>query len=156
MRPRRQIPTGKRSTTVCPTAGAPTRHRKMVAPEATDPEGPPLLVVPSLINRAYVLDLAEGGSMMRWLATVGVRPLLLDWGWPGEVERSFTLTDYIAGRLERALGATPRRVVLAGYCMGGLLALAAALRRPERIRATLQISWPPAVEVLCFATGPAP
>ncbi len=46
-----------------------------------------------------------GRSMMRWLAAQGVRPLLLDWGWPGELERGFTLTDYIAGRLERALAA---------------------------------------------------
>ena len=68
----------------------------------------PVLFVPSLINRAYVLDLAEGHSMLRWLARQGVRPLLLDWGWPGEVERRFTLTDYVAGRMERA--SKPRRM----------------------------------------------
>ncbi|MCS6890676.1 MAG: alpha/beta fold hydrolase, partial [Rhodovarius sp.] len=34
------------------------------------------------------------------------------------------------------------RVVLAGYCMGGLLALAAALRRPERVRALALIATP--------------
>mgnify|MGYP000379059989 CR=1 FL=1 len=37
----------------------------------------------------------------------GVRPMLLDWGWPGEAERGFTLTDYVAGRLERLLAALP-------------------------------------------------
>jgi poly[(R)-3-hydroxyalkanoate] polymerase subunit PhaC len=103
---------------------------------------PTVLFVPSLVNRAYVLDLAQGGSMLRWLAASGVRPLLLDWGWPGEAERGFTLTDYIAGRLERALAAAPRRLVLAGYCMGGLLALAAALRRPERFRALALLATP--------------
>jgi polyhydroxyalkanoate synthase len=95
--------------------------------------GPPVVFVPSLINRAQVLDLTEGRSMLRHLAGQGVRPLLLDWGWPGEAERAFTLTDYIAGRLERALMALPGPAVLVGYCMGGLLALAAALRRPDRI-----------------------
>ena len=65
--------------------------------------GPAVLFVPSLINRAYILDLMEGGSMLRWLAGQGAHPYLLDWGWPGEVEREFSLTDYIAGRLERAL-----------------------------------------------------
>jgi poly[(R)-3-hydroxyalkanoate] polymerase subunit PhaC len=103
---------------------------------------PTVLFVPSLINRAYVLDLAEGTSMLRWLAATGLRPLLLDWGWPGEAERSFTLTDYIAGRLERALEAAPHGLVLAGYCMGGLLALAAALRRPERVRALALLATP--------------
>jgi polyhydroxyalkanoate synthase subunit PhaC len=97
----------------------------------------PVLFVPSLVNRAYVLDLAEGHSMLRWLAGHGVRPLLLDWGWPEELERSFSLTDYVAGRLERAMAAAARLAggapVLAGYCMGGTLAVAAAQRRPDLI-----------------------
>jgi polyhydroxyalkanoate synthase len=97
--------------------------------------GVPALFVPSLVNRAYVLDLAPGHSMLRWLAGQGVRPLLLDWGWPTEVERRFTMTDYVAGRLERAMvaaaGITGRKPVLVGYCMGGTLAVAAAGRRPE-------------------------
>ncbi len=104
--------------------------------------GSPVLFVPSLVNRAYVLDLAPGRSMMRWLATQGVRPLLLDWGWPGPIERAFTLTDYIAGRLERAVLALGEPVVLAGYCMGGLLTLALALRRPELVRALALLATP--------------
>ncbi|PPQ34457.1 poly-beta-hydroxybutyrate polymerase [Rhodopila globiformis] len=99
--------------------------------------GRPVLFVPSLVNRAYVLDLIEGHSMLRWLAARGVRPLLLDWGWPAETERRFTLTDYVAGRLERAMAAAARIAgappVLAGYCMGGTLAVAAAQRRPDLI-----------------------
>jgi poly(3-hydroxyalkanoate) synthetase len=89
-----------------------------------------VLFVPSLINRAQVLDLTAERSLLRFLAGQGLRPLLLDWGWPGEAERGFTLTDTIAGRLERAIAACPGPVVLVGYCMGGLLALAAALRQP--------------------------
>jgi poly(3-hydroxyalkanoate) synthetase len=106
------------------------------------PRGRPVLFVPSLVNRAHVLDLDEGASMLRWLATQGVRPLLLDWGWPGAAERRFTLTDVVAGRLERALAAVPGRVALAGYCMGGLLALAAALRRPEKVRGLALLATP--------------
>jgi polyhydroxyalkanoate synthase len=100
-----------------------------------DASGPAVVFVPSLVNRAQVLDLMEGRSLLRHLAGQGVRASLLDWGWPGEAERGFTLTDYIAGRLERMLAAQPQRVVLVGYCMGGLLALAAALRRPDRVAA---------------------
>ena len=80
--------------------------------------------------------------MLRFLAGAGLRPLLLDWGWPGEVERGFTLTDYMAGRLERALVAVGAPVVLAGYCMGGLLAMAAAQRRPEQVRALALLATP--------------
>ena len=106
----------------------------------------PVLFVPSLVNRAYVLDLAPGHSLLRWLGARGIRPLLLDWGWPEEAERRFTLTDYVAGRLERALtaakalaGAVP---VLAGYCMGGTLAVAAAARRPDLVRALALLATP--------------
>jgi polyhydroxyalkanoate synthase len=108
--------------------------------------GPAVLFVPSLVNRAYILDLMEEASMLRWLAARGVHPYLLDWGWPGQIERGFSLTDYIAGRLERALAALPEPVVLAGYCMGGMLALAAALRAAAaghgRVRALALLATP--------------
>ncbi len=105
-------------------------------------DGPPVLFVPSLVNRAHVLDLTAERSMMRHLAGQGLRVFLLDWGWPEAVERAFTLTDYIAGRLERALTALDGPVVLAGYCMGGLLAAAAAQRRPDRVRALALLATP--------------
>ena len=105
-------------------------------------KGPPILFVPSLVNRGYILDLDRDASLLRFLAGAGFHPLLLDWGWPGERERRFTLTDYIAGRLERALGAITGKPILAGYCMGGLLALAAAQRKPERLRALALLATP--------------
>jgi polyhydroxyalkanoate synthase len=84
--------------------------------------------------------------MLRHLAVNGTRVLLLDWGWPGEAERHFSLTDYIAGRLERALTSPAMMAlgpaVLVGYCMGGLLALAEALRRPDRVRALALLATP--------------
>ena len=106
------------------------------------PDDPPVLVVPSLVNRAYVLDLMPEHSMLRFLATEGVRPLLLDWGYPGEVERNFTLSDYIAGRLERAMEAVGQSLTLAGYCMGGLMAVAAAHRRPDLVRRLVLLASP--------------
>ena len=109
-------------------------------------DGVPVVFVPSLVNRAYVLDLAPGHSMLRWLTGQGVRPLLLDWGWPGEVERRFTLTDYVAGRMERAIAAAVvlahAPVVLSGYCMGGTLAVAAAERRPDLLRGLVLLAAP--------------
>lgn len=108
--------------------------------------GAPLFVVPSLVNRAHVLDLMEETSFLRFLAARGLRPLLLDWGWPGEAERRFSLTDVIAGRLERALAAAAalagEKLIVAGYCMGGLLALAACLRRPELVRGFAALATP--------------
>jgi polyhydroxyalkanoate synthase len=108
--------------------------------------GPPVLVVPSLINRAYILDLAAGQSLLRYLADQGLRPLLLDWDAPGAEERGFGVGDYITRRLEpaaevvrQATGAAP---VVLGYCMGGLLALALAARRPELVTALALLATP--------------
>src|SRR5690606_9100699 len=105
-----------------------------------------VLVVPSLINRAYVLDLTAERSLLRWLARQGLRPLLLDWGRPGAEERAFTLTDYVTGRLSRALDATLAEAkappVVVGYCMGGLLALGLALARQRALTGLALLATP--------------
>lgn len=98
--------------------------------EATEDDGPPVLVIPSLINRAYILDLHTERSLLRYLAAQGLRVFLLDWGIPGPNEVNFSLSDYAAIRLLPALafirGATGRNVALLGYCMGGTIAAAFA------------------------------
>jgi polyhydroxyalkanoate synthase subunit PhaC len=100
-----------------------------------DAAGPVILVVPSLINRFHVLDLLPERSFLRQLAGRGLRPLVVDWAAPGRKERKFDLTDYVTGRLESAFDAALRLagapIGIAGYCMGGLFALALALCRPD-------------------------
>ena len=107
--------------------------------EDRDGAHPIVLFVPSLVNRGYILDLAAGNSFLRWLAGQGFRPILVDWGRPDEVERGFDLSDYIAGRLERALDKAIElaggQIGLVGYCMGGNLALALAHRRRRDVKA---------------------
>jgi polyhydroxyalkanoate synthase len=107
---------------------------------------PAVLVVPSLINRYTILDLLRERSFVRHLAAAGLRPLVLDWGEPGIAERNFTLGDYIAGPLEEAAGAAVTLaggpVAMCGYCMGGLLALALALRRPADTASLLLLATP--------------
>jgi poly(3-hydroxyalkanoate) synthetase len=104
--------------------------------------GDPLLVVPSLVNRSYVLDLLPNHSMLRALSAQGIRPLLLDWGYPDDAERHFSLSDYIAGRLERAMESLGRPFTLCGYCMGGLMAAAAAIRRPDLVKRLVLLATP--------------
>lgn len=110
------------------------------------PAAPTLLIVPSLVNRYYILDLLRARSFVRHLAAAGLRPLVLDWGEPGAVERGFALGDYIGGPLAGALSAAielaGRPVALIGYCMGGLLALAAALRRPQDVACLALLATP--------------
>jgi polyhydroxyalkanoate synthase len=106
----------------------------------------PVLVVPSLVNRGYILDLSARRSLLGYLAGRGLRPLLVDWGEPGEEERGFTIGDYVTRRLEPALDAAVTLaggpVAVVGYCMGGLLALALALRRQRDIRGLALLATP--------------
>ncbi len=106
--------------------------------------GPTLLLVPSLVNRATILDLAEGASLARALAGAGLHVLLLDWGWPDAQARQFDLAALITGRLARAIDAAAGRgrLILAGYCMGGTLALAATLLQPSKVAALALLATP--------------
>ncbi len=97
--------------------------------------GLPVLLVPSLINRWYVLDLHAGGSVVEALCAAGLEVFCLDWGAPGDEDRYLEWDEVIA-RLQRAMRRVrretgERRIVLAGYCMGATLAAIAAALDPE-------------------------
>ncbi len=99
--------------------------------------GPVLLAIPSLINRAYILDLTATRSLMRTLAKKGFRPFLIDWAAPGETEMKFGLDDYVIRRLGGALDTVIKRAgkpAVLGYCMGGLLAVALGILRPKDVQ----------------------
>ncbi|MCX8502187.1 MAG: alpha/beta fold hydrolase, partial [Alphaproteobacteria bacterium] len=108
---------------------------------------PVVLVVPSLVNRATILDLAPERSLVEYLARSGLRPVVLDWGSPSAAENGFSLTDYIcsylAAGLQLAVGQNGGRpVMVLGYCMGGLLALAVAQLYSQRVSALVLLATP--------------
>ncbi len=98
-----------------------------------------VFLIPSLINRYYILDLAPGQSFVRYLTACGYRVLMLDWGAPGVHEKGYDCAAYVEDHLVAALRfihkqITPQ-VTLAGYCMGGVFALALALTMPRAVNA---------------------
>ena len=103
--------------------------------------GPPVVFVPSLINPPHVLDLSESNSLLRWLAGQGVRPLLVDWGSPGPEERDLDIAGHVEALLLPLLDAVGEPVALAGYCLGGTMALAAAMRNPVTGLALIAAPW---------------
>jgi len=110
-------------------------------------DGVPLLVIPSMINRAFIMDLTVASSRMRWLAANGFRPFLFDWGEPGPREAHFHIGTYLEERLRPGLRAVQRAcgggpVNLAGYCMGGPIALALAALEPERVGRVVAVGTP--------------
>jgi polyhydroxyalkanoate synthase len=98
----------------------------------------PVVIVPSLINRAYICDLEPGRSLVAGLAALGHDVYLVDWGVPGEEDADEDVTYVLATllrhsilRIARAAGAP--KVHLFGYCMGGTLAAMYAARFPEKV-----------------------
>src|SRR6202008_1312422 len=105
-------------------------------------DGQPIIFVPSLINPPFVLDLAEGNSMLRWLCGQGgVRPLLLDWGTPDPHERDLDIAGHVEQLLLPLIDALGQPAALAGYCLGGTMALAAAALRPVQGLALIAAPW---------------
>lgn len=123
-----------------------TALRDYVGIEGAPEDGLPLLVVPSLVNRAYVVDLTSERSLLRFLCRQGFRPFLVDWDRPGARERRFDLGDYIGGRLTAALDKvierTGRKPAVIGYCMGGNLALGLAQSRAADMAALALLATP--------------
>lgn len=94
-------------------------------------EGDPvLLLVPSMVNRAYILDLMPERSLLRWLATQGVTPYLLEWGEGVEDEGQQTIEGIVLQRLVPGIKFIAekhrKKAHVLGYCMGGTLLAGAA------------------------------
>ncbi|MGI9510770.1 MAG: alpha/beta fold hydrolase [Geminicoccaceae bacterium] len=100
-------------------------------------DGWPLLTVPSLINRAYILDLMPGASLLDYLGANGIRPLLLDWGDGTTSDKRLTMDEVIIERMLPAFDwlcqTTGKRPMTLGYCMGGTLSTALACLRRDRM-----------------------
>lgn len=106
----------------------------------------PLLLVPSMINRWYVLDLRTGASVVEAFVGAGIDTYCLDWGIPEDEDRYLTWADVI-GRLGRAVRAVKRftgasRVGMLGYCMGGTLAGVYAALEPDDPAALINLAGP--------------
>jgi polyhydroxyalkanoate synthase len=98
--------------------------------------GPPVVIVHSLVSRSYILDLRPGQSLIEYLVNNGLDVFMLDWGVPDERDADNTLETYVDVALPRALAAVrretgSREVTLAGYCLGGIMAMLYAAGHPD-------------------------
>ncbi|MGE5186580.1 MAG: PHA/PHB synthase family protein [Acidobacteriota bacterium] len=107
----------------------------------------PVLLVPSLINRWYVLDLGPGRSLIEWLVAQGHDVFCIDWGTPGDEDRYLTWDDFAGRYLGRAVRVASRfgrsgDVHVLGYCLGGTLATSYVAAFPERVASLLALAAP--------------
>ena len=103
--------------------------------------GRAVIVIPSLINPPFILDLMPDNSLLRWLANQGFRPFLLDWGTPGPAERNMDVTAHVEQLLLPLIAKFEEPPVLAGYCLGGTIAMAAACAVPVAGLAMIAAPW---------------
>jgi polyhydroxyalkanoate synthase subunit PhaC len=102
--------------------------------------GPPVILVPSLINPPDVLDLDEQVSLASEVAKMGRRSLLLDWGQAGD-RADFDVGEHVEHLLLPLLSQLEEPPALIGYCLGGTMAIAAAnIAAVERV-ATIATPW---------------
>ena len=87
--------------------------------------GPPLVLVPSLINPPRILNLDEQVSLTAAIARMGRRTLLLDWGKADE-RAGLSVAGHVEELLLPLLRSVGDPVALIGYCLGGTMAIAAA------------------------------
>jgi poly[(R)-3-hydroxyalkanoate] polymerase subunit PhaC len=109
-------------------------------------EGLPVVIVPSLINRWYVVDLRAGASLVEALVGGGLDVYCLDWGAPQDEDRYLEWDDIVArlGRAVRFVERTARapRVGLLGYCMGSTVAGIWAALEPKHVAAMINLAGP--------------
>src|SRR5687768_15333969 len=111
------------------------------------PKGSPVLMVPSIINRHYVLDLRPGESLVEYLVGHGIEVYMIDWGRPGPQDRYATLEDHILrwqGAAVRAAckDAGVAAIHLLGYCLGGTFAISYAAARPAKVAGLIALTAP--------------
>lgn len=102
----------------------------------------PVVLVPSLVNPPYILDLAENMSLAGYLQQQGHDVWLVDWGNPTPEDAELGLGDHVEKRLLPLLDSIGAPSLLVGYCLGGTLSLAAAqLRRDTVAVAAIAAPW---------------
>jgi polyhydroxyalkanoate synthase subunit PhaC len=105
-----------------------------------------VVVVASLINKYYVLDLLPEISVLRGYQQRGFAVYVLDWKAPGASGPELGFAEYVDGAIAAAVdhaaaaeGGAPH---LLGYCMGGTMAAMYAARRPTSIRSLTLLASP--------------
>ncbi|MCK9224473.1 MAG: alpha/beta fold hydrolase [Candidatus Muirbacterium halophilum] len=107
----------------------------------------PILLIPSLINRYYILDLMENASFVKFLSEKGVNVYLLDWGIPGPEHDHLELSTYVFKWIGRAVRkvlnhANAENLTMMGYCMGATIAALYASKNQDLVNGFISLAAP--------------
>lgn len=107
----------------------------------------PLLIVMAPTNKAYILDLAPGQSLVEFLVDRGYDVYLIDWNAPGDDERDLDLDHYVLDFIPDCIRRVQQdsgedEITLIGYCAGGMLSAVYQALHPKG----------PVKNLVCFTT----
>jgi polyhydroxyalkanoate synthase len=110
---------------------------------------PPLLIVYSLFNRSYIVDLRPGNSFIEQLIAAGFDVFMIDWGVPDERDSANQLEDYVDDYMPACIARVCEtsgsdQVNLLGYCFGGFLSVLHAAHHPGSPLRSLTVLTTPA------------
>jgi polyhydroxyalkanoate synthase len=115
-----------------------TRHKAKLLRYASQSRSrrPPVVIVPSIVSRAYILDLRPGQSFIGTLLSAGIDVFMIDWGEADAVDSTNTLETYTDDHLPRAIQAALEcsrsdELDLLGYCFGGTLSILCLAGHPN-------------------------
>lgn len=111
-----------------------------------DTRKPLVVLVPSLINGANILDLMPEQSLLHWLCAQEIDAVLLDWGESCADTGMQNLHDVITQRLVPALCFLREfnrdNFHALGYCMGGTMLAGAACQKEAGLQSLIMLAAP--------------
>lgn len=105
-------------------------------------EGEAIVLIPSMVNKAYIFDLLPDNSLVAYLKAQGFSVYLIDWNDPEQKPDPLTLNSAITDRVIPMLEYLNQPAHVLGYCMGGLFALGAAQLQPELFKSLALLATP--------------
>jgi len=102
-----------------------------------------ILIVPSIVNRSYILDLNKDVSVVQQFcrsrkSRFGV--YMVEWEYFHNIDLS--LSDYI-NYMDASIDKIPsKKVSILGYCLGGILSLIYAFLHPDKVKKLILLATP--------------
>ncbi|MFB5603340.1 MAG: alpha/beta fold hydrolase [Candidatus Nitrosomaritimum aestuariumsis] len=99
----------------------------------------PILIVYSLINRHYILDLLPEVSVVKHFIDAGFDVYATDWETPSTFDKDLTLENYIHEYVENSVNKVGEitgyeKITLFGYCWGGIFSLIYSTMHPQTVK----------------------